>query len=73
MKCSISEGGSAAWLCGKPRLSATVMFEEATPVRDGWVERADEYRWFSFRCWQQRPRDDELLFADLEQTRWRKS
>ncbi len=24
------------------------------PVRDGLVERADEYRWSSFRCWRRR-------------------
>jgi putative transposase len=42
------------------------------PVRAGLVERAEDYRWSSVRCWQGKPLDDEPLLMDLDKLRWHK-
>jgi REP element-mobilizing transposase RayT len=42
------------------------------PVRAGFVERAEDYRWSSIRCWQRRPLEDEPLLTDLDQIAWHK-
>ncbi len=43
------------------------------PVRAGLVERAEDYRWSSIRCWQRKPLDDEPLLVDIDQIKWHKS
>ena len=43
------------------------------PVRAGLVERAEDYRWASVRCWQRKPLEDEPLLVDLDQIAWHKS
>ena len=40
------------------------------PVRAGLVERAEDYRWSSVRCWQRKPLEDEPLFVDIDQIDW---
>ena len=40
------------------------------PVRAGLVERAEDYRWSSIRCWQRKPLEDEPLLMDLDQIAW---
>jgi len=40
------------------------------PVRAGLVERAQDYRWSSVRCWMRKPLDDEPLVMDLDQIDW---
>jgi len=42
------------------------------PVRAGLVERAEDYRWSSIRCWQRKPLEDEPLLMDIEQLEWHK-
>jgi REP element-mobilizing transposase RayT len=42
------------------------------PVRAGLVERAEDYRWSSIRCWQRKPLDDEPLLVDIDQIAWHK-
>lgn len=42
------------------------------PVRAGLVERAEDYRWSSIRCWQRKPLEDEPLLMDLHQIAWHK-
>lgn len=42
------------------------------PVRAGLVERAEDYRFSSVRCWQRKPREDEPLLIDLDQIAWHK-
>src|SRR6185436_1145088 len=37
------------------------------PVRAGLVERAEDYRFSSVRCWQRRPLEDEPVWVDLDQ------
>jgi len=42
------------------------------PVRAGLVERAEDYRFSSVRCWQRRPIEDEPILVDLDQIAWHK-
>jgi REP element-mobilizing transposase RayT len=42
------------------------------PVRAGLVERAEDYRWSSIRCWNRWPREDEPLLVELNRIVWRK-
>jgi REP element-mobilizing transposase RayT len=42
------------------------------PVRAGLVERAEDYRWSSARCWVGKPLEDEPLFVDIDQIDWDK-
>jgi len=42
------------------------------PVRAGLVERAEDYRWSSIRCWQRGPLEDEPLLVDIDQINWHK-
>jgi putative transposase len=46
-----------------------VNYIHMNPVRAGLVERAEEYRCSSVRCWLKRP-DNEPLDMDLSQIRW---
>jgi len=42
------------------------------PVRAGLVDRAEDYRFSSIRCWQRRALEDEPLLVDLDQIAWHK-
>ena len=42
------------------------------PVRAGLVDRAEDYRWSSIRCWQRKPLEDEPLIMDIDQIAWHK-
>ena len=42
------------------------------PVRAGLVERPEDYRFSSVRCWQRRPLEDEPLLVDIDQIAWHK-
>lgn len=43
------------------------------PVRAGLVERAEDYRWSSIRCWNGKMLEDEPLRMDLDRIKWRRS
>jgi REP element-mobilizing transposase RayT len=49
-----------------------VNYIHQNPVRAGLVERAEDYRWSSVRCWKRWPRDDEPLLPDMDKIVWRK-
>jgi putative transposase len=49
-----------------------VNYIHQNPVRAGWVERAEDYRWSSIRYWNRWPREDEPLCVDLDKIAWRK-
>jgi REP element-mobilizing transposase RayT len=49
-----------------------VNYIHLNPVRAGLVERAEDYRWSSARCWLRRPAEDEPLQMDLEKIVWRR-
>ena len=42
------------------------------PVRAGLVDRAEDYRWSSVRCWLGKPLEDEPLLVDIDQIAWHK-
>jgi len=48
-----------------------VNYIHQNPVRARLAERAEDYRWSSFRCWANRVLADEPLLMDLDQTVWR--
>ncbi len=43
------------------------------PVRAGLVERAEDYRYSSVRCWNEKPLEDEPLLVDIDRIKWRRS
>lgn len=45
-------------------LSQRASYIHQNPVRSGLVERAEDYRWSSVRCWNNRPSSDEPLITD---------
>jgi len=49
-----------------------VNYIHQNPVRAGRVERAEDYRWSSVRCWKRWPREDEPLSVDLGKMVWRR-
>ena len=54
-------------------LMERVHYLHENPVRAGLVERAEDYRYSSVRCWEGKPLADEPLFMDLDQIKWRSS
>ena|SRR5688572_16965804 len=54
-------------------LMERVHYTHNNPVRAGMVERAEDYRWSSIRCWNGKPLEDEPLLMDLNRIKWRSS
>ncbi|MBC8032041.1 MAG: transposase [Pyrinomonadaceae bacterium] len=54
-------------------LMERVHYTHQNPVRAGLVERAEDYRWSSVRCWNGNPLEDEPLLMDLDLIKWRRS
>ena len=54
-------------------LMERVHYTHQNPVRAGLVERAEDYRWSSIRCWNGNPDEDEPLLMNLDRIRWRRS
>jgi hypothetical protein len=52
-------------------LMERVNYTHQNPVRAGLVERAEDYRWSSIRCWSGRKLEDEPLLMDIDQIKWR--
>src|SRR5437773_4352578 len=50
-----------------------VNYIHQNPVRAGLVERAEDYRWSSIRCWKRCPLEDEPLIVDINRINWRKA
>jgi putative transposase len=48
-----------------------VHYTHQNPVRAGLVERAEEYRWSSIRCWNGQMLEDEPLMVDIDRIKWR--
>jgi REP-associated tyrosine transposase len=54
-------------------LMERVHYLHQNPVRAGLVERAEDYRYSSVRCWNGRPLEDEPLLMNLDRIKWRRS
>jgi len=52
-------------------LMERVHYLHENPVRAGLVERAEDFRYSSVRCWNGNPLDDEPLLMDLDLIKWR--
>ncbi len=50
-----------------------IHYTHQNPVRAALVERAEEYRWSSVRCWKKDILEDEPLLMDLDRIKWRSS
>lgn len=48
-----------------------VHYIHQNPVRAGLVERAEDYRWSSIRCWLKCPAENEPLVMDVNQIKWK--
>jgi len=64
---------NARLLLTEKMLMERVHYTHQNPVRAGLVERAEEYRWSSVRCWNGNMLEDEPLLMDLDRIRWRRS
>ena len=53
-------------------LMERVHYTHNNPVRAGLVERAEDYRWSSIRCWNGNILEDEPLLMNLDRIKWRK-
>src|SRR5262245_36965410 len=53
-------------------LMQRVHYTHQNPVRAGLVERAEDYRWSSIRCWNGKPLDVEPLLVDIQRIKWRR-
>jgi putative transposase len=48
-----------------------VRYVHENPVRAGLVERPEDYRYSSVRCWSGKPLDDEPILMVLDHIQWR--
>ena len=61
----------ARLLLTEKMLMERVHYTHQNPVRAGLVERAEDYRWSSIRCWNGNPLVDEPLLMNLDRIKWR--
>ena len=61
----------ARLLLSETMLMQRVHYTHQNPVRAGLVQRAEEYRWSSIRCWTGNVLDHEPLLMDINRIRWR--
>jgi putative transposase len=52
-------------------LMERVHYIHGNPVRAGLVERAEDYRYSSVRCWKGKPLEDEPLLMGIGNIKWR--
>src|SRR5215510_11988861 len=62
----------ARLLLTEEMLMQRVHYTHQNPVRAGLVDRAEDYRWSSIRCWTGKLLDDEPLLMDLNRIQWRR-
>ena len=61
----------ARLLLTESMLMQRVHYTHQNPVRSGLIEKAEDYRWSSIRCWNGNPWDDEPLLMDIDRIKWR--
>jgi putative transposase len=62
----------ARLLLTEEMLMQRVHYTHQNPVRAELVERAEDYRWSSVRCWNGNLLPDEPLLMDLNRIKWRR-
>jgi REP-associated tyrosine transposase len=60
-------------LWNEDMLMERVRYTHQNPVRLGLVDRAEDYRWSSVRCWNKTTLEDEPLLMDIDKIEWRRS
>ncbi|MDT4955934.1 MAG: hypothetical protein QOJ02_4072 [Acidobacteriota bacterium] len=71
-KCSLWEHHSNVMLLtSESAFMQRVHYTHQNPVRAELVERPEEYRWSSVRCWNRKTIEDEPLIVDIDQIKWR--
>jgi putative transposase len=63
----------ARLLLTEEMLMQRVHYTHRNPVRGGLVERAEDYKWSSVRCWNGNLLPDEPLLMNLDRIKWRRS
>jgi REP element-mobilizing transposase RayT len=63
----------ARLLLTEEMLMQRVHYTHQNPVRAKLVERAEDYRWSSIRCWNKKSLPDEPLLMDLDRIKWRRA
>jgi putative transposase len=63
----------ARLLLTEAMLMQRVHYTHQNPVRAALVNRAEDYRWSSVRCWNGNLLPDEPLLMDLARIKWRRS
>ncbi|HEX8844299.1 MAG TPA: transposase [Pyrinomonadaceae bacterium] len=58
-------------LTNEGALMQRVNYTHQNPVRAGLVERAEDWRWSSVRCWNHSAAEGEPLLMELNQINWR--
>jgi len=53
-------------------LMERVHYTHNNPIRAGLVERAEDHRWSSIRCWNGNTLEAEPLLMNLDQIKWRR-
>jgi hypothetical protein len=53
-------------------LMQKVNYIHQNPVRAGLLEKAEDYRWSSARCWNRCPLENEPLKLDIDRIAWRR-
>jgi len=64
---------NARLLLTERMLMERVHYTHQNPVRAGLVERAEDYRWSSVRCWNGKMLEDEPLLMNLDRIQWHRS
>lgn len=62
---------NAFQIFGEDNFRQKVNYIHLNPVRAGFVERSDDYRYCSSRLWSGKSLEDEPLVTDHSQIRWR--
>jgi putative transposase len=58
-------------LFSETMLMERVHYTHWNPMRAGLVERPEDYRWSSIRCWNGNPLEDEPLLMNIDRIKWR--
>jgi putative transposase len=62
----------ARLLLTEEMLMQRVHYTHQNPVRAKLIERAEDYRWSSVRCWNKASLPDEPLLMDLARIKWQR-
>jgi hypothetical protein len=62
----------ARLLLTEEMLMQRVHYTHQNPGRAKLVERAEDYRWSSVRCWSGKLLPDEPILMDLDRIKWRR-